>query len=182
MENKILSLIAGFLAMSFVIISYFVKKKDYYLLFQLLCIISLILSYFFNVQFFAMIGLTVGMSRTLTFYIFENKGKVAPIYWSFIFSALTIISYFVINFGILKTSQPLDVLCLLALCAYAFIFRIRNLKIVRFAMIIPTVLSILFNILTNAAIFATISYVFELLATVVAIFKFHVFNKEEKIS
>ena len=63
---------------------------------------------------------------------------------------------------------------------YAFIFRVRNLKFVRFAMIVPTVLSILFNILTSAAIFATMSYVIELVATVVAIFKFHVFNKEEK--
>lgn len=180
MENKVLSLFAGFLAMAFVIIAYFVKKKEYYLLFQLLCIISLILSYFFNVQFFAMIGLTVGMTRTLTFYIFENKGQVAPLYLSFLFSALTIISYFIVNYGILKTAQPLDVLCLIALCMYAFIFRVRNLKFVRFAMIVPTVLSILFNILTSAAIFATMSYVIELVATVVAIFKFHVFNKEEK--
>lgn len=182
MENKVLSLIAGFLAMAFVIIAYFVKKKNLYLLFQFLCIVSLIISYFFNVQFFAMIGLSVGLCRTLTFYIFENKGKVAPIYLSFLFSALTVASYFIVNFAILKTAQPLDVLCLIALCMYAFIFRIRNLKIVRFTMIIPTVLSILFNILTHAAIFATMSYVFELLATVTSIFKFHVFNKKDPIT
>ena len=181
MENRVLALIAGFIAMAFVIMAYFVKKKALYLLFQILCILFLIVSYFFSVQFFAMIGLAVGLCRTVTFFIFENKGKVAPIYWSFIFSALTIASYFTVNFGILKTAQPLDILCLLALCAYAFIFRIRNLKIVRFAMIIPTGLSILFNILTNAAIFATMSYVFELGANIVSIFKYHVFNKKENL-
>ncbi|MBR2376527.1 MAG: YgjV family protein [Clostridia bacterium] len=181
MENYVLSLIAGFFAMAFVMIAYFVKKKGLYLLFQLLCIICLVISYFFNAQFFAMIGLSVGLLRTVTFFIFENKGKVAPIYWSVIFSALTLASYFIVNFGILKTAQPLDVLCLLALCMYAFIFRIRNLKIVRFTMIIPTILSILFNVLTHAALFATLSYAFELGANVVSIFKYHVFNKKDSI-
>lgn len=179
MENKVLALIAGFFAMAFVIISYFVRKKSLYLFFQTLCILFLIVSYFFNVQFFAMIGLAVGLCRTITFFIFENKGKPAPIYWSFIFCALTLISYFFINFGLLKTAQPLDVLCLIALCLYAFIFRIRNLKIVRFTMLLPTALSILFNILTSAAIFVTLSYAFELGANVVSIFKYHVFFKME---
>lgn len=180
MGNKVLSLIAGFIAMTFVVISYFVKKKQFYLLFQALCILFLIISYFFSVQFFAMIGLAVGLFRSLTFFFFENKGKNAPIYWSFIFSLLTLASYFIVNFGILKTAQPLDVLCLIALCLYAFIFRIRNLKIVRFTMLFPTALSILFNALTSAAIFVTLSYVFELSANIISIFKYHVFNKEDK--
>ena len=178
MENQTLALIASFIAMAFVIMAYFVKKKAYYLLCELLCIVFLVVSYFFTVQFFAMIGLAVGLLRTVTFFVYENKEKVAPIYWSFLFSALTIASYFIVNFGILKTSQPLDVLCVLSLVAYAFIFRIRNLKIVRFTMLIPTVLSILFNILTHAAIFATLTYVFELCANVVSIFKYHVFKKK----
>ena len=179
MENQTLALIASFIAMAFVIMAYFVKKKAYYLLCELLCIIFLVISYFFTVQFFAMIGLAVGLFRTVTFFVYENKDKQAPIVWSFLFSGLTIASYFIVNFGILKTAQPLDVLCVAALVAYAFIFRIRNLKIVRFTMIIPTVLSILFNILTHAALFATLTYVFELCANVVSIFKYHVFNKEK---
>lgn len=179
MENKILALIAGFFAMAFVVTSYFVKKKQFYLLFQALCILFLIISYFFNVQFFAMIGLAVGLFRSLTFYAFEKKGKNAPIYWSFIFSLLTLASYFIVNFGILKTAQPFDILCLIALCLYAFIFRIRNLKIVRFTMLFPTFLEILFNVFTGAAIFVTLSYIFELCANIVSIFKFHVFNKKE---
>ena len=179
MKNETLSLIAGFIAMAFVIISYFVRKKEYYLMGQLLCIVFLIISYFFNVQFFAMIGLFIGLCRTVTFFIYENKGKPAPILWSFVFSILTLASYFIVNYGIIKTAQPLDILCLLALCAYAFIFRIRNLKIVRFSMLIPTVLSILFNVLTHSAIFVTMSYSFELGANVVSIFKYHVLNKKE---
>ena len=73
MDNRILALIASFIAMAFVILSYFVKKKAYYLLFQLLCIVCLIISYFFSLQFFAMIGLAVGLFRTITFFVYEKK-------------------------------------------------------------------------------------------------------------
>ena len=139
----------------------------------------LIISYFFTMQFFAMIGLAVGLFRTTTFFIYENKGKQAPIIWSFLFSFMTLLSYFVVNFVILQTAKPLDILCLLALIMYAFIFRIRNLKIVRFTMLIPTVLSILFNLLTHAPIFATLTYVFELGANVISIFKYHIFKQKE---
>ena len=163
--------------MAFVILSYFVRKKQYYLLFQLLCISFLIVSYFFSLQFFAMIGLAVGLFRTITFFVYENKGKKAPICWPIIISILTLASYFIVNFLILQTAQPLDILCLIALIMYAFIFRMRNLKHVRFTMIIPTVLSILFNVLTNAVLFATLTYVFELGANIVSIFKYHVLGK-----
>ncbi len=180
MENPTLALIFSFIAMAFVMCAYFVHKKSFYLLFELLCIIFLIISYFFTVQFFAMIGLSIGLCRTVIFFIYEEKGKVAPIYLSFIISIATLISYFVVNLGILKTAQPLDILCLIALICYAFIFRIHNLKIVRFTMIIPTVLSILFNVLTNAAIFTTLTYVFELSANLVSILKYHVLGKIKK--
>ena len=162
--------------MVLVVSAYFVKKKSYYLLLQLLCVSFLVVSYFFTVQFFAMIGLSIGICRTVTFFLYERRDKVAPIYWSFLFSAFTLISYFIINYGILKAVQPLDVLCLLSLVMYAFIFRVRNLKIVRFTMLIPLTLSVLFNILIHAALFATLSYSFELCANVVSIFKYHIFN------
>ena len=180
MENQAASLVASFFAMVFVSVSYFVRKKEYYLLFQLLCIIFLIISYFFNLQFFAMIGVGIGGIRTLTFFIIEKKNKKAGIWVSFLFAGLTLLSYYVINFKILNTANPLDVLYLIGLIAFAFIFRIRNLKIVRFAMILPVFLSVLFNILTSAPIFTVFSYVFELLANIVSIFKYHVFNKKEK--
>jgi hypothetical protein len=180
MQNPTLALIASFLSMAFIVVAYFVRKKVYYLLLQLLCIIFLVISYFFTAQFFAMIGLAVGLFRTVTFFIYEQKEKRAPIIWSFIFSVLTIASYFIVNLWILKTAQLLDLLCLVALVMYAFIFRIRNLKIVRYTMLLPTVLSILFNVLTFAPIFATLTYVIELTANVVSIFKYHVFGKKRE--
>lgn len=177
MENQTLALFASFTAMAFVVMSYFVKKKSYYLIFQLLCIVFLVVSYFFTVQFFAMVGLSVGILRALVFFLYERKEKDAPIYWSFIISGMTLGSYFIVNFWVLKTSQPLDILCLIGLIMYAFIFRIRNLKIVRYTMLVPTILAILFNLLTSAAVFATLTYVFEFLANIVSILKYHIFNR-----
>ena len=174
MYNYTLSLLCGLLAMAFVVISYFVRKKELYLVFQSLCIVGLILSYFFNVQYFAMIGLGIGLIRALIFFAFEKRDMDAPIWIAYVLSVATVASYYVINFKVLKQAQAWDVLCMLALIMYAFIFRIRNLKVVRFTMLAPTTLNIVFNIATHATLFVTLSYVFELGANLVSIYKYHI--------
>ena len=174
MYNYTLSLICGLFAMAFVVISYFVRKKELYLLFQSLCIVGLILSYFFNVQYFAMIGVTIGLIRALVFFAYEKRDKNAPIWIAYAVAISNVIAYYVVNFVVLKKAQPWDVLCMLASIMYAFIFRIRNLKIVRFTMLIPTVFNITFNIATSATLFVTLSYAFELGANLVSIYKYHI--------
>ena len=178
MDNPILALIASFIAMSFVVSSYFVKKKSLYLIFQASCILFLMVSYFFTVQFFAVIGLAIGLARALIFFAYEKRDKVAPLWVAFAISFITLASYFIINFGVLKSAQPYDVLCLLSLVLYAFIFRVRDLKKVRFLMLAPTILSLLFNTLTHAALFASLTYVFELTANVVSIFRYHILDSQ----
>lgn len=173
MDIPVLAFIASFIGMAFVITAYLVKKKSLYLACQSLCLVFLIISYFFEVNFFGMIGLGIGLGRSLTFFAYEQKDKVAPIAWSFTFSILTLINFYV-NMFILKTGQALDVLCLTALIAYAFIFRIRSLKIVRFTMLFPTVLSMVYNILVGAAIFTTLTYVFELVVNCISILRYHI--------
>lgn len=177
MENKILADITSYIAMALVVFSYFTRKKERFLLFQSLCIVFLIISYFFNVQFFAMVGLAVGLMRALVYFGYEKKGRLAPAYWPFLLSGLTLASYFIVNYGILETADPLDILCLVGLVCYAFIFRVRNLTLVRFLMLIPTLLSVLFNILTDAAPGASLTYIFELSANVVSILRYHVIGK-----
>lgn len=169
-----LALISSFIAMALVATSYFVKKKELYLAFQFLGIIFLILSQFFSFEYFAAVGLTIALIRTFTFYIYEKNNKTASIIWPIIFASASIISYLIINLWILKTLKPVDFLCLVSLILYAFIFRIRNLKIVRYSMIIPTSMSIIYYILISAPIFTIFSYSFELIADVVSIFKFYI--------
>ena len=180
MDNPILALIASFFAMMSVAVSYFFKKKSLYLTFQAICIVFLIISYFFSLEFFAMIGLTIGLFRTLVFFVYEKHDKRAPLWLSFLLGGMTVASYFIVNLGILHTAKPLDILCLIALVMYAFIFRIRNLKIVRFTMLVPTVISIAYNALTFAPIFTCGSYIIELTANVLSIFKYHVLKEKKK--
>ena len=115
MENKILADIASYIAMTLVVFSYFTRKKERFLLFQSLCIVFLIVSYFFNLQFFAMVGLAVGLLRALVYFAYEKRGRLAPMYWPFLLSGLTLASYLVVNFAILETADPLDILCLVGL-------------------------------------------------------------------
>jgi hypothetical protein len=178
MANYPLSLTLGFFAMAFVMIAYFVTKKSLYLLFQSLCIIFLVLSYLFNEQYFPMVGLSIGLVRVLAFFWYEKREKDAPIWISYAVSSATILAYYIVNFVVLKQVQAWDVLCLLASVMYSFIFRIRNLKVVRFTMLVPTTLNITFNIVTHATLFVTLTYVFEMCANLVSIYKYHI--KKEK--
>ena len=125
-----------------------------------------------------MVGLAIGLVRSILFFVYETKDKTAPMWLSVAVSIATIAAYFVVNVWILHTVQPLDILCLTACILYAFVFRIRNLKTVRFGMLAPTTLSLLFNILAHAALFATLSYAFELAANLLSIYKYHI--KKEK--
>ena len=177
MENQTLALIASFIAMMLVVCSYFTRKKERFLLFQSLCIVFLIVSYFFTAQFFAMVGLAVGLLRAIVYYAYEKRGQAAPLWVPIVLVLLTAASYFIVNFGILKTSEPLDVLCLVTLLGYIFVFRIRNLKLVRFLMLLPISLSLLYNLLSGAALFASLSYAFELCANVASIIKYHVIGE-----
>ena len=179
MYNQPLALITSFLAMAFVVISYFLKNKSMYLLFQALNMCCLVISYFFSLEFFAMIGLAVSLIRTLTFFVFEEKGRTAPLSLAFVFAGLTVGAYVVVNLLILGNLKLVDIICVVALVSYSFIFRIRNLKLVRYLMLFPLALSVVYNLLCAATIFVVCSYAFEILADVVAIIKSYISKTNE---
>lgn len=180
MFEEIAAFIVSFIAMVLVGASYFFKKKSLYLTFQALGIVFLILSYLFTGAYFAMVGLFVGLARTVVFYLYEREDKVAPVFLAFIFAFLTLAAYCIVNLWIQKTAKPLDILYLIALVLYAFIFRVRDLKTVRFTVLIPTSLSVLYTVLTHAVPFVIISYSFELAANVASIFKYYVFSPKRQ--
>ena len=175
--NSMLGMVMSFIAMAFVMISYFVKNKKMYLVFQTACIIFLVLSYLVIGQFFAMIGLSISLIRALVFFLYENKDKRAPIWISVVISIGTCVAYIIVNLIILKTARPVDLLLLSSSIMYAFIFRVRNLELVRYTMLLPTVLSVLYNALISAPIFLVLSYGFEGVANIVSIFRYHLIPK-----
>ena len=172
------ALVFSFLGMVLIAASYFVTKKKFFLLLQGSGIVFLMISYCFDAKYFAMIGMGIGLIRCIVFYLYEQKGKTAPIVWCFVLCFVSFASYVVVNLVILSAFHPADIVYLIGLVFYMFIFRIRNIKIVRYTILIPTVLSIVYNVWAASPIFAVISYCFELLANVVSILKYHVLGKE----
>ena len=126
-----------------------------------------------------MISLSIGLGRTVVYFVYEKKNKHAPIALAFLISALTIASYFVVNLWILKTAKLLDIIYLVSLCFYAFTFRIRNLKTMMYVVIIPTTLAVVYNIAIVAPIFSILSYSFELTANLFAIVKMKFCKSQE---
>ncbi len=179
MYNQTISLIAGGFTLGFMVTSYLFKSKRMYLLFQALGLVCMFISYLFIHEFFAMIALTVSLSRTVTFFWYENKNKSAPVALAFLFAALTVCAFGVVNIIILKTAKPLDILYLCAQVMYSFMFRIRDIKLFRNLVIIPHVLAIAYNVLLRNAPFVAASYGFELVADVYAIVRQR-FTKGEK--
>ena len=173
-DNATLGMLMSFIAMAFVMVSYFVKNKRMYLVFQSACIVFLVLSYGVIGQFFAMIGLFISLIRALVFFWYENMDKRAPIWISVLISIATCVAYVVVNLIILKTARPLDLLLLFSSIMYAFIFRVRNLELVRYTMLLPTALSVVYNALISAPIFLVLSYAFEALANIASIFRYHI--------
>lgn len=172
------ALLFSFIAMALIAASYFVKKGGFLLL-QGTGIVFLMASYLCDGKLFAMVGLSIGLIRCLVYYLYEQAGKQASIWWAIGFSAASLAAYCVVNLCILKNAHPADALYLLALFCYAFLFRIRSVKTVRFLSPIPTVLSIVYNAWSQAPLFALISYCFEMVANVSSILKNHVFKKEK---
>ena len=173
MYNYPLSVILSFIGLAIVVVAYFINNKSVYLFLQASCMLLMVLSYLFISEFFAMVSLAVALSRTVTYFIYERHDKHAPIWLAFLFSGMTISVYFIVNLGILQTAKPIDIICLATQCLYTFIFRIRNLKIVRYTVCAPTVLGIIYNLAISAPIFSVLIYAFEFGANVVAILKFH---------
>lgn len=177
MDNPTLALIASFIGVGFVVLSYFVKKKELFIVCQTLYIVFLAVSYFFTLQFFAMVGLAIAIVRSLICYLYERQDKLAPLWFPIVISLATLAAYLIVNLWILGDAKPLDILFLVGSWLYAFIFCIRSLKAVRYAMLFPTTISIVYNTLAHAALGVVISYVLELTANVVSIFRYHVFGR-----
>ncbi len=180
MSEKEWALICSFIAMLLIASSYFFKSKGMFLLMQGLGIVGLMASYLLNGQYFAMIGLGVGLVRCIVFFLYEKKGRETPLLWCILFSVLSVGAYLVVNLWILQTANPEDIIYLICLILYVFIFRVRSIKFVRYASLAPTTLSMVYNVLARSPIFAVISYSFELAAGLVSILKYHVFGKEQE--
>lgn len=159
--------------------SYFFNDKRNYLILQVLGNIFLSISYLLMGAYFTMISVGIGIGRGLICYRYEKLDKRVPLFVILALCGATILTYVMINFVVLSTASPWDVLYLIASCMYAISFAIRNIKLMRYVVLIPHASAILYNLLVGAPISSAISYGIEFVITVVAIIKFHIQEKME---
>ena len=168
---EVLSFITSTVALCLYSISYFFNTKRNYLILQLSGNVYLSLSYLFMGSYFTMVSVAIGIARGLLCYAYEKKDKKVPVYVILGLSLATVSSYFIINFGIMSDSSPWDVLYLMSSCAYAVTFAMRNIRVMRYAVLVPNALAVAYNLLIKAPISSAISYGVEFVVTVVAIVK-----------
>ena len=178
MEREDWALVASIIVMLFMCSSYFFKKKSLYLVMQGAGIVVMMVTYLLRREYFAMVGLGIGLMRSVIYLLYEYKDKNTPIFWPFLFSALGIACYFIINLHIQGDAKPLDIIYLVGLVAYAFVFWVRNLKLVRYLVLIPTALSLVYNACIGTA-FVALSYGFELCANTVTIVKYRLAERKK---
>jgi len=162
--------------------SYFFNNKKKYLILQLTGNLFLSFSYLFMGAYFTMVSVAVGIARGLICYTYEKNNKKVPIYMIVGLCFVTVASYIIINYVVLSgTSSQWDFLYMFASCMYAITFAIRNIKLMRYLVLVPHLSAVLYNLLAKAPVSSAISYGIEFLITVVAIVKFHIQEKRVKL-
>ena len=169
MYSEPLSIIASFLGMGFAVSSYFVKKKNVFLVLQGSAILFLALSCLFKLHYLPVITYGIALVRVVVYYLFEKADKFLSVWLKTFFALLNVLAYFVVNAIGGQLFNAIDLLLIVSSIMYAYIFGIRNIKIMRFVFIIPTLLCIIYYVATSAAIFITVSYSFELVSNITAI-------------
>ena len=167
-----LSFVMSTIALAQYSLSYFFNSKRNYLILQLSGNIFLSLSYLLIGSYFTMIAVIIGIARGMICYIYEKKDKKVPIYHIIGLCLASILSYIIINYVVLRSQASVwDSLYLFASCMYAVTFAIRNLKVMRYVVLLPHASAVVYNLLIHAPISSAISYGIELVVTVVAIIK-----------
>ena len=175
---KTLSFVMSTIALVLYCCSYFFDSKKKYLILQLIGNVFLSFSYLFMGAYFTMVSVAIGIGRGIICYTYEKNNKKVPLYIIVGLCFITVFSYIIINYVILSgTSSPWDILYMGAACMYAVTFAMRNIKLMRYVILIPHTSAIFYNLLVHAPISSAISYGIEFIITVVAIVKFHMQEK-----
>ena len=170
-----MSFIMSTIALVLYCTSYFFDNKKKYLIFQLTGNVFLSFSYLFMGAYFTMVSVAIGIGRGLICYTYEKNNKKVPLYIIVGLCFVTVMSYIVINYIILSgASSPWDVLYMVASCMYAVTFAMRNIKLMRYVILIPHMSAVSYNLLVDAQISSAISYGIEFIITFFAIIKFHI--------
>ena len=159
--------------------SYFFNNKRNYLILQLTGNVFLSVSYLLIGSYFTMVAVMLGIGRGLICYIYEKKDRKVPVYWIVGLCMASILSYVIINTVILSQASTWDFLYLFASCMYAVTFAMRNIRVMRYTVLIPHASAVAYNLLIHAPISSAISYGIETIVTIAAIVRYEVLKSRK---
>ena len=166
MLEFILAQILGGIALILVCIGYFLKTKSAFM------IIQTIANFFYASAFFV-VGAYVGaglvmisLFRCIYLYIAEKKSFKYTLHFLPIFIVLYIVT------TIIFWNNPFDFMPLIASTLFTIGFTIKNLQTMRYVLIIPNAVLVIYNILTTTYTSAMLDFI-EIIVIIVAIMKFY---------
>lgn len=165
-----LSFVMSAIALGLYSLSYFFDKRKYLAL-QVVGNIFLALSYLLIAAYFTMVSVVLGIARGVICYIYEKREKSVPVGVVVALCLVTVFSFIIIDYVVLSQASSWDFLYLLDSCLYAITFTIRNIRIMRYVVIIPHSCAIAYNLLIKAPISSAVSYGIELAVAVIAIIR-----------
>lgn len=166
----ILAQIFGGVALILVCISYFLKKKVNFLILQIFADVFYAGAFFVVGANVAGIVTAISIVRNITLFFKEKYDLKYIDYTVFIFIALYVV------FTILFWNGILDIIPLISSILFALCFMIKDLQKMRYFLIIPNAIVLVYNILCTTYTSAVLDFI-EIIVIIVALINFNKNNQ-----
>lgn len=173
--NFWLAQILGLIALIFVCISYNTNNKKHFLFYQILANIFYASSFLSLNVIVGGINTIISIIRVTCLYFIEKKNNDYPKYLYFIFA----ISY--LTLGILFFESYLDILAIISYEIFNLAMFCKNINKVRYLMILPNVMIVIYNILNQTFTNAILDLV-EIAVLCCSIYKFRKYKIDKYIN
>lgn len=169
----LLAQIFGIIALILVAISYFINKKSTFLIFQVIADFFYALAYLVVDAWSAGVITLISLVRCIYLYIADKKNFKNNVPFLMIFVAL----FAVTTIFFWKTS--FDFIPLITSTLFTFGYEIKNMQVMRYVLLIPNALLVIYNILITTYASAVLDFM-EIVAILAAIIKFYLNNKKNR--
>ena len=163
--NFILAQVFGSIALILVAIGYFAKSKSGFLIYQVVADFFYALAFFVVDAWTAGIITIISMIRCIYLYFQDKKNFKYNTYYLLGFVSLYILT------TILFWEGFFDLMPLVTSIMFTFGYEIKNMQVMRYFLIIPNVILVVYNILTTTYASALLDFM-EIVVDIASILKF----------
>lgn len=163
----IIAQVLSSVALILVAISYFVQHKTTFLLLHVFANVFYGAAFLVSQFFVPGLNTYISIVRAIVFYLYVKFSKKIPYYYVFIFTAL----YCLVGF--IFYSSPWDILTTVSPILFTIAMVIPNLLIMKYCMLLPNMLLVVFNCLHGLYVSALLD-ILEIVVLIVAIVYTHI--------